>query len=209
MSAEMYVKPSIVFDMDDTICDWLGDALAVIEQQTGRKLTPESFRGGLWLEDVLTPDECACVLPAIFNQQFYLSLRPTPLGLAMASSPEAKALRKEFNFHVATARADALPKIALRVTEMWLHSHNVHVRGLTVTAPRASKVMASPASTIYFVDDSKSVAQDALHYGKKVMLINSVWNEGAPTHPDIIRVDPDEVIPYLADTLLTKSAVSA
>lgn len=197
-----YVKPTLVFDMDDTLCDWLGDVLVVIEQQTGRKLTEDIFSGGLWLEDVLTSDECARVFPAIFNQQFYLSLRPTELGLAMAASLDAKALRKEFNFHVTTARVDVLPKIALRITEMWLHSHDVRVRGLTVCAPKASKVMVSPASSSHFIDDSKTVAEDAIRYGKKAILIDSIWNRGMPEHPSVVRLKPNEVIPYLAETLL-------
>lgn len=201
----MSVKPTIVFDMDDTVCDWLGDVLVVIEQKTGRKLEPSVFHGGLWLEDVLSKAECEVVFPAIFNQQFYLELRPTALAHAMASSVEAKYLRQVYNFHVTTARVKVLSRIALRVTEMWLHSHNVNVHGISVTAPEDSKVQASPASSFMFIDDSKKVALDALDNDMKVVLIDSVWNQTMEEESNMVRLKPEEVMQYLADTLLPKS----
>jgi hypothetical protein len=195
-------KPTIVFDCDDTLCDFMGPALALIYSLTGKQFELASLSSGMWINDMLTPIEFAAVEKELFNPTFYLRLMTTQLGMDLAHHADAAELRKKFNFHLITARARVLQK-ALMVTNAWLSNQGLNMDGITITYPKESKVLVAPRNTRVVVEDSSKVAQDALDHHLTVILIDKPWNQEIKDQPGLTRVSNDaQVLATLCHTLL-------
>jgi uncharacterized HAD superfamily protein len=193
-------KEVIVFDMDDTLCKFVQPALEIVNESLGKNLKIEDLREGMWIDNMLTPEELEVVEGKIFCEEFYYDLMHTdPLTLKFRK--HWVALRSKYHLQVVTARGLALGRDALRITHAWLDSKGADVHGITIVNPGDSKVKASPNNTKVFVEDSAKVTEEALNAGHKVFLITRPWNIDLPAHPNMHRTTTAELMPLMTEVL--------
>lgn len=194
-------KPIIMFDMDDTMCHFMGRALGIINSLLSKNIKPEELTETMWIHNMLNEEELKIVLPKVFSASFYATLDPAYI-VYQAQSSMWKELHDAFNFHVVTARKIALGRRSLQVTSDWLHSNLVDVDGITITHPYESKLRCAPRETKVVVEDSKTVARDALAHGCRVFLVDQPWNRDMEPNEALIRVTPQTLLQRMHSVLV-------
>lgn len=191
-------KPVIAFDMDDTLAHFVEPALKKINQIIQGNIKEHELTSGMWIDDLLTPEQYKIVEQEIFNIPFYQELTSTCLTTDLVLHQHKKILKDAFSWHTITARGIALGVSALEITDNWLRVRGVYMDGITITKPSESKVLAAPRSMRVIVEDSATVASDALSHGVIVVLISKPWNTHLESHENLIRVEKHhEVVPTL------------
>lgn len=198
-----FQRGSIAWDIDDTLCHFMGPVLIELQKVMNKKLKPEQLVNSMWLSDFLTADELDKFLPHVFNPTFYAALQPTAI-LQQRLSREFTFLHDKFDFHAVTARRYALGRLALRITSDWLHSQEVQFDGITICHPDQPKSDVTPQNTVAVVDDSASVCVAAAKRGLKVFLVDRPWNRHVKVteYSTMLRVTHENAIRVMAEELL-------
>jgi 5'(3')-deoxyribonucleotidase len=197
-------KPTIVWDLDDTLCDFMGATLEVVNTRLGKDMQLSDLSKGQWLQHHLEPHEISLVLPHIFCKSFYESLQPLPAFKGNAGSIYWRYLRDKYNFHVVTARQAALGDEALPVTAAWMQTQHLTVDGITITHPSASKVPHYPANTLFVVEDSPDKALEALKEHCVVFLVDHPWNRSLGQPANLIRCAPENLLSTMFNLLIRR-----
>lgn len=162
---------TVVFDLDDTLCDFIPLALQQVEKISGQRLDPYQLTRH-WAEEIKDEHRQACI-DAVFNREFYLNLK---LWEQERTLKAIKALRRWHKVCVITARSSALKDEAFSVTEEWLRKVHLDVDDLKVCKLSESKLTLFPPDTLAVVEDSVYVAEEAADKDLKVFMRTQPWN---------------------------------
>lgn len=194
--------PSIVWDMDDTLCLLTPHLIEAVYKVTGKKLTDEDLTRGHWVQHHVAPELVGRVEAAIFEPHIYRNLTPSVV-LHDLLGPAGAALRDSFRHHVITARRGALGDAAFDITHSWLADVGLPADGLSITHPDDNKMDAAPRGTVAVVDDSVRVIKDALDAGCYGIMVATPWNGGFKSDSrKFLRVAPEAVVTTLTELLV-------
>lgn len=196
------VVPTIVWDMDDTLCHLTPHLIEAVYKVAGKRLTDDDFARGHWVQHHVAPELVRRVEAAIFEPHIYRNLAPSVV-LHHLLGPAGAALRESFRHHVITARKGALGDAAFGITHSWLADMSMRADGLSITHPDENKMDAAPRGTVAVVDDSVRVIKDALDAGCYGIMVATPWNRSFTSDSrKFVRVSPEAVVPTLTELLV-------
>lgn len=193
----------ISFDMDDTLCSFVGQVAELSRTLLGKQVKlPGYGKYGSWFVDAFDDNERKELLSHVYTPEFYLGL-PSAFSRHGTTNIHNLSQAAWTNFRsvsVVTARKGPLGvDLGTEVTREWLkragfHRYDevtIHVHGHDV--PKSTFLV--PRSVM--VDDSVNVATDVMSTKHKMILVQNVWNMDFPRSKNLMAVSSERMLEAL------------
>lgn len=192
------MKPTITFDLDDTVCEFAASAFAQLNTHYGRSLLVEdNLDYKIHVQYGISLDEFFRVL---YERNVYEQLAPSPGMVEVINE-----LSAVYNIQVLTARALAIE--GPRLTSNWISQHQMHVDIMTIVGPDDDKADHIDPDSIGLVEDNFMHLKKSLKLPmiSQRILVSRPWNLKAAAHPDIKRTKSTDLPQLLRDIFLAKA----
>lgn len=177
-------KHHVAFDMDDTLCSFMGPVLDTAKRIFKRHFQlPVYGRYPMWFRDSLEGAEHDEMISAVYNPDFYLGL-PSVFSPAHSRHTVESISKAAWELYesvsIVTARQQSLGDDAVHVTREWLRLQKFHrldevVINVMRVGDHKSDYLKMPS---VIVEDSIQVAEQVLKTDHRVILLTQPWNSG-------------------------------
>lgn len=192
-----HAKDWLVFDIDDSACDFVGPCYSKLNAHLGTDLKMGDHPN-YWVNEHfgMKGPEFHEVCGQV---RLHAELEPLD-GLVDALLKLSRYFKIGFNTH-----RGSLPN-GREITQTWLNQHRFPMDNLTVLKHGEPKHEHFPERTRLFVEDNANNAMAAAESGKCdiVFLIDKPWNQGIE-HPRMVRIQHDQLVPMLLAHYIPKS----